>query len=236
MVNRLVLWILPLVLLLASGCSVKVEEQAVAKAEEKKPKVVLNEVKIPVIKDFMPSLNFVPRSDVKTHVVLHFSSNAVENPESPYVYDEIRKVFVESDVSSHYLIDRNGQIYYMLPETRAARHAGKGDLADFPDYADHLNRYSIGIELMAIGTEGEMATMMSSDHYKIIPTEYIGYTEAQYKTLNLLLDDIVARNKEIKKDRNHIIGHDEYAPDRKKDPGSLFDWSKIMADAKRESS
>lgn len=231
MVKRLMKWTMLLSLLMAGGCSASLEEEAVAKAEVEKSKVVQAEVQIPVIKDFMPRLNFVPRSDIKTHVVLHFSSNAVVNPENPYIYDEIRKVFVEYDVSPHYMIDRTGQIYYMLPETRAARHAGKGELADFPDYADHLNRYSIGIELMAIGTEEEMSVMMSAEHYKTIPSEHIGYTDAQYEALNLLLDDIVARNNKIKKDRNHIIGHDEYAPDRKTDPGSLFDWSKIMMDA-----
>ncbi|MBS8265704.1 N-acetylmuramoyl-L-alanine amidase [Mesobacillus boroniphilus] len=222
-------WTMLLLLLMAGGCSASIEEEAVAKAEVEKPKVVQAGVQIPVIKDFMPRLNFVPRSDVKTHVVLHFSSNAVGNPENPYVYEEIRKVFDEYDVSPHYMIDRNGQIYYMLPETRAARHAGKGDLADFPDYADHLNRYSIGIELMAIGTGEEMATMMSTEDYKKIPQEHIGYTDAQYDALNLLLDDIVARNRNIKKDRDHIIGHDEYAPERKTDPGSLFDWSRVVS-------
>jgi N-acetyl-anhydromuramyl-L-alanine amidase AmpD len=91
-----------------------------------------------------------------------------------------------------------------------------------------LNKYSIGIELMAIGTEAEMAPMMSVEHYKKIPKEHIGYTEAQYGALNLLLDDILTRNKKIKRDREHIIGHDEYAPERKTDPGSLFEWVKVL--------
>ncbi|WP_226086019.1 N-acetylmuramoyl-L-alanine amidase [Mesobacillus sp. S13] len=225
----LVLWVLPLVLLMAGGCSAEIEEQVVASAEEKNPKQVQNEVRIPVIKDFMPRLNFVPSSDVKTHVVLHFSSNAVANPENPYVYEEIRQTFIDYEVSPHYMIDRNGEIYYLLPESRAARHAGKGDLLAFPEYKDHLNRYSIGIELMAIGTQEEMAPMMSAQHYKSIPQEYIGYTEAQYDALNRLLNDITARNKNINKDRKHIIGHDEYSPERKTDPGSLFDWSKIVS-------
>ena len=64
---------------------------------------------------------------------------------------------------------------------------------------------------------------------------HIGYTEAQYKSLSLLLDDILARNKKMKRDRNHIIGHDEYAPARKTDPGSLFDWSKIITNLEADS-
>ena len=216
-----------LFLRIAVGCSGQAHEEVVVKAETKKSRDVYTEVQIPVIKDFMPKLNFVPRSNSKTHVVLHFISNAAMNPENPYIYEDIRKIFVDYDVSPHYMIDREGEIYYLLPETRAARHAGKGEMPGYPEFKDDLNDYSIGIELMAIGTEAEMGMILSEDAYKKIPQEHIGYTDAQYQSLNRLLDDILARNKKILRNREHIIGHDEYAPERKNDPGSLFDWSKL---------
>lgn len=221
------LMFLALSLLWLGGCS---NEKAVAQeeGEVKKQEVIQTRIAIPVITDFMQKFDFEQRKENKTHVVLHFISNAAVNPENPFIYEEIRKIFVEYDVGSHYLIDRNGEIYFLLPENRVARHSGKGDLRGFTQYKDHLNDYSIGIELMAIGTEAEMQAMMTPEEYKKIPPEHIGYTEAQYHSLNLLLDDILARNKKIKRDRNHIIGHDEYAPERKTDPGSLFDWSKII--------
>ena len=225
--NGRVLLVLLMFLLITAGCSGQAHEEVVAKAETKVSRDVYKEIQIPVTKDFMPRLNFVPRSNSKTHVVLHFTSNAVLNPENPYIYEDIRKIFVEYDVSPHYMIDREGEIYYLLPETRAARHAGKGELPGYPEYIDDLNDYSIGIELMAIGTEEEMGTMLSEAAYKKIPQEHIGYTEAQYQSLNSLLEDILARNKKILRNRDHIIGHDEYAPERKNDPGSLFDWSKL---------
>jgi N-acetyl-anhydromuramyl-L-alanine amidase AmpD len=228
MVRGLVLGGLLFLLLLAGGCSDGLQEEAVAKVDLEKPKAVEPKIQIPVIEDFMPGLNFVPRGDVKTHVVLHFISNAAVNPENPYIYEDIREIFIDYDVSPHYMIDRKGAIYSLLPESRAARHSGKGELLKFPDYKDHLNKHSIGIELMAIGTEEEMQMMMSSEEYEKIPQEYIGYTEAQYNALDLLLGDIIARNKKIKRDREHIIGHDEYAPQRKTDPGSLFDWTRIF--------
>lgn len=225
--NGRVLLVLLIFLLIMGGCSGQTHDQVVVKAETKKSRDVNAEVQIPVTKDFMPRLNFVPRSNSKTHVVLHFISNAAMNPEHPYIYEDIREIFVDYDVSPHYMIDREGEIYYLLPETRAARHAGKGELPGYPDYKDDLNDYSIGIELMAIGTEAEMGTMLSAEAYKKIPQEHIGYTEAQYQSLNMLLEDILARNKSILRNREHIIGHDEFAPERKNDPGSLFDWSKI---------
>lgn len=223
--NGRLLLVLLVFMLVMGGCSDQTHEEVVVKAETEKSRE--NYEKIPLIQDFMPRLNFVPRSNSKTHVVLHFISNAAMNPENPFIYEDIRKIFVDYDVSPHYMIDREGKIYYLLPETRAARHAGKGELPGFPDYKDDLNDYSIGIELMAIGTEDEMGSMLSEDAYKLISQEHIGYTEAQYKSLNLLLEDILTRNKRILRNREHIIGHNEYAPNRKNDPGSLFDWSKL---------
>lgn len=228
MYKRLVIGMLGILMVISAGCSEGLEETAVAKTEIEKTKTAPTETQVPVIKDFMPNMNFVPRSNTRTHVVLHFISNAAVNPDDPYIYEEIRNIFIDYDVSPHYMIDRDGDIYYLLPESRKARHAGRGELLKFPDYKDGLNNHSIGIELMAIGTEAEMSSMMSSDHYKKIPQEHIGYTEAQYESLTLLLEDILARNKKIKRDRKHIIGHDEYAINRKTDPGSLFDWGKLL--------
>lgn len=211
-------------LLMAGGCS---NEKAVAKEDVEKLEALQTKVQVPVVNDFLQKFDFDQRKKTKTHVVLHFISNAAHNPENPYIYEDIRNIFVEYDVAPHYMIDRDGVIYYLLPENRVARHSGKGELVEFPDYKDHLNDYSIGIELMAIGTEAEMETVITPEQYLTIPQEHIGYTEAQYESLNLLLDDILARNPKIKNDRNHILGHDEYAPGRKTDPGSLFDWSKL---------
>jgi N-acetyl-anhydromuramyl-L-alanine amidase AmpD len=218
-----------LLTLFLGGCSERIQEETVVMAVGKETNNTDGtETKLPVIKDFMPNLNFVPRSNIPTHIVLHFISNAAKNPENPYVYEELRNTFIEYDVSPHYIIDRSGKIYYLLPESRAAQHAGKGTVFGYPDYKDHLNRYSIGIELMAIGTEKEMASIMSAEHYKKIRAEHIGYTNAQYEALDTLLEDIVSRHKQIKRDRQHIIGHNEYAPERKTDPGSLFDWSQVL--------
>jgi N-acetyl-anhydromuramyl-L-alanine amidase AmpD len=219
---------LALSLLWLGGCSDEKAVVAKGEVEIEKQEVIQTRVAIPVNYDFMQKFDFEQRKENKTHVVLHFISNAAMNPENPYIYEDIRKIFVEYEVGSHYLIDRTGEIYFLLPENRVARHSGKGNLRGFTEYKDHLNDYSIGIELMAIGTEAEMESMMTPEEYKKIPPEHIGYTDAQYQSLNRLLDDILARNKKIKRDRNHIIGHDEYAPERKTDPGSLFDWSKII--------
>lgn len=174
----------------------------------------------------LPNVNSEPRTETTTHVVMHFASNAANNPTNPYNINDTYSIFQQYEVSSHYVIDRSGQVYLFVPETRVAYHAGTGIVPGFPTHNNRLNHYSIGIELLAIGTKAEMTPIITAPKFDLIPKDLIGYTDSQYNALNILLDDILRRNPNIKKDRNHIIGHDEYNSS-KTDPGSLFDWSKL---------
>jgi N-acetyl-anhydromuramyl-L-alanine amidase AmpD len=195
--------------------------------EPKGAAAVKQSSKLTIINYLLPKENSDLSTKPITHIVIHFSSNAAKNPKKPYVLQDICNIYLQNGVSTHYLIGRKGEIYRLVPENRVAFHAGKGSLKDFPTYKDHLNLYSVGIELMAIGTKKEMSSMISSAVYNSIQPSNIGYTSAQYHSLKLLVDDLTKRNTSIKKDRKHIIGHSEYAPGRKTDPGSLFQWSKI---------
>ncbi|WP_448519889.1 N-acetylmuramoyl-L-alanine amidase [Rhodoflexus sp.] len=162
-----------------------------------------------------------------THLMIHFCSVCIEQPQNPHDVNAICRVFENYGVSAHYLIGRDGTIYQLVDEKRVAYHAGKGKLP-FPPYLENsFNSSSIGIELMGIGTQKEMATFMSAADYALIAKADIGFTEAQYASLKQLIDDIRGRHPNIQLNRQHIVGHDEYAPDRKTDPGSLFDWTKI---------
>lgn len=183
--------------------------------------------KIKVSEMHLPLRNSEKRKTPITHVILHFTSNVTGNQNDPYRLDDIQRIFVEYGVSTHYLIDREGVIYELVPEERVAYHAGGGSLALFPSYKDQLNAHSIGIELLAIGTEEEMADSIDEETYQSINPSHIGYTDAQYASLKGLLNNLHARYPAIKQNREHVVGHDEYAPDRKSDPGSLFDWNRI---------
>lgn len=88
-----------------------------------------------------------------THIVLHFTSNAALTPEEPYDVEVIRTTFIDYGVSAHFLIDWEGEVYQWVLEDRVAYHAGKGSLEQFQQYEDRLNYYSIGIEMMGIGTK-----------------------------------------------------------------------------------
>ncbi|CAG9620932.1 N-acetylmuramoyl-L-alanine amidase [Sutcliffiella rhizosphaerae] len=220
-------------ILLLSGCSFKavevteVEKETLPIVEDNNAVEHLEGSQIEMTAWFLPKKNSRVRGGSITHIMLHFTNNALHSPEDPYKLEEVYALFEEYEVSAHYMIDRDGEIYYLVPEERAAYHAGKGYLLNFQDYVYGLNDHSIGIELLAIGTKEEMGLNIPDDIYDLIQPVDIGYTDAQYEALNILLEDILRRNPGIKHDREHIIGHDEYARVRKSDPGSLFEWDRI---------
>lgn len=179
-----------------------------------------------IIKNELPDTHSEPRTEIPTHIVLHFSSNVANNTNDPYQIHDIYNIFLDYVVSTHYVVDRQGQVYQFTDENRTAYHAGKGSLPGLDDYTNRLNHYSVSIEILAIGTKDEMEKTVPQVDYGTIHPTHIGYTEKQYESLQTLIKDIVNRNESITFDREHIIGHDEYTT-RKADPGELFDWSKI---------
>ncbi|WP_219641224.1 N-acetylmuramoyl-L-alanine amidase [Cohnella sp. CFH 77786] len=183
---------------------------------------------VPIQDLYLPAQNSKQRAGKVTHVMVHFISNAAEKPQNPYDLNDVYQLFVKTKVSAHYMIGRNGEIYRLVSEDRVAYHAGQGNLPGFPEYRNHLNEHSIGIELLAIGTSDEMQSMMPLAKYGTIAQTNIGFTDAQYRSLNRLLNAILSRHPAIQRDRKHIVGHNEYAPGRKKDPGKLFDWSRVQ--------
>lgn len=112
-----------------------------------------------------------------------------------------------AEVSSHYLIDEDGEIYRLVPECRRAWHAG---LSSWRHNSD-INGCSIGIELVNPGHE----------------FGYREFPEAQMVSFRQLAAEILSRHP-IPPLR--VLGHSDVAPLRRNDPGELFDW-KGMAEA-----
>jgi N-acetylmuramoyl-L-alanine amidase len=107
-------------------------------------------------------------------------------------------------VSAHYLIEEDGTIWRLVSETRRAFHAGRSCWAGEND----LNRVSIGVEIVNPGHEWG----------------YCPFPEAQMAAVEQLGRDILARHP-IPPHR--VVGHSDIAPDRKTDPGELFDWPRL---------
>lgn len=112
-----------------------------------------------------------------------------------------------NEVSAHYLIDEDGTIYQLVDEEKRAWHAG----ISYWDGETDINSLSIGIELQNAGhTNG-----------------YTEFPKEQMVALTELCQDIIKRHN-IPQYR--ILGHSDVAPDRKQDPGSLFDWQQLAED------
>ena len=159
-------------------------------------------------------------------VVIHFTSAVVNHRDDPYNIDLIRDIFVDYNLSIHYIIERDGTVRCYVPEDRVAKHASKGSWNDDPKYDNTMNEYAIGIELVAMGSESDMSIYMSAKEYHALDPTLMGFTEEQYASLKTLVTGICSRHA-IPMDRQHIIGHDEYTA-HKTDPGELFDWSRII--------
>ena len=107
----------------------------------------------------------------------------------------------EMQVSSHVLIKRTGEIVQFVPFHERAWHAGQSNYQG----RDRCNDFSIGIELE--GTD--------NDNFK----------DVQYQQLALLVNALQQAYPAL---TDHITGHSDISPGRKKDPGTGFDWDKLQ--------
>jgi len=141
-----------------------------------------------------PSPNYNERRP--NYVILHYTSNDSPDPALRTLTSRF------SGVSAHYLIGRDGKVYYLVDESQRAWHAGESYWGGNQD----LNSSSIGIELDNTGDEP--------------------YTDTQIAQLLALLADLQAR---YAIPAANFIGHSDVAPRRKLDPGRYFPWRQLAA-------
>ena len=110
----------------------------------------------------------------------------------------------KTEVSSHYLINRNGKIYRLVNDNQIAWHAGKSCWGKYKN----LNKYSIGIELVNKGHR----------------FGYTHFRKKQLLSLTKICKNLMARYRI--KERN-VVGHSDVAPLRKIDPGEKFPWQQL---------
>ncbi|MGZ8467433.1 MAG: N-acetylmuramoyl-L-alanine amidase, partial [Candidatus Binatia bacterium] len=139
-----------------------------------------------------PSINFNERRP--SFVILHHTGNL----EAKRALDTLSNPVLE--VSAHYLVARDGMIYYLVDEMKRAWHAGDSWWGGPLD----MNSASIGIELDNDGSEP--------------------YAESQIAALLALLADLEQRYGIPAK---NFIGHGDIAPGRKIDPSVEFPWRRL---------
>jgi AmpD protein len=102
-------------------------------------------------------------------------------------------------VSAHFLIYRDGELVQFVPLAQRAWHAGVSRWRG----RERCNDYSIGIEI-----EG---------------TDDSAFAAEQYATLGRLTRDLQSRLP-----LRDVAGHSDVAPGRKSDPGTRFDWPRLL--------
>ena len=160
-----------------------------------------------------PNFNDRPIDEDISLLVIH----SISLPPKKYNTDHIERFFLnELDFSSHNveknidgmkvsaqgLIKRNGEVIQFVPFNKRAWHAGVSSYKGKND----CNNFSIGIELE--GSDDDI------------------FEDIQYEQLSLITSLLIAEYDLITKD--NIKGHSDIAPERKTDPGVLFDWDRYL--------
>ncbi|MEM1021986.1 MAG: N-acetylmuramoyl-L-alanine amidase [Pseudomonadota bacterium] len=109
-----------------------------------------------------------------------------------------------AQVSAHYLIDEDGQLFELVDPLHRAWHAGVSSWEGERD----VNSRAIGIELVNPGHE----------------FGYCDFPQAQIAQLLALLAHLACR---YHIPRFAIWGHSDVAPERKLDPGEKFPWARL---------
>ena len=149
-------------------------------------------------KTFNYSPNFDPnkrKSKPIKFLIFHYTGMSKES-------DALNRLTnIQSEVSSHYLIKKNGVLIVVVPDLYVAWHAGKSSWKSFRS----LNKNSIGIEISNPGHEHN----------------YLKFSKKQIQSILYLSKSLM---KKYKIQSRNILGHSDIAPFRKKDPGEKFPW------------
>lgn len=149
-----------------------------------------------------PLASWVPSPNYDQRRPVLIVLHFTDEPTAQQALNTLRTNNSGGPVSAHYLIGRDGHIYQLVADEQRAWHAGAGRWGAITD----VNSASIGIEL---DNDGHTA-----------------FAQAQIDSLLRLLADECAR---WRIPRTQIVGHEDFAPGRKVDPGPLFPWAYLAA-------
>ncbi len=133
--------------------------------------------------------------------------------------EKIRHPDSRTGNSGHYYVDRDGRIECWVPPDRVAHHVR------------NYNHRSIGIELV---NNGRWPDWLHSDRQVMTDP----YPEPQVAALLRLLDDLcrqlprlrwIAGHEELDRERVPASNDPAAKVFRKRDPGPLFPWSRVLA-------
>lgn len=129
------------------------------------------------------------------------------------------RLLTQGKVSSHYLLDKDGSIYQLVPDDKTAWHAGDSQFLGY----GQLNDNSLGIELVNEGVAAQYR------EYKGYPSyhHFVDYETAQIDALATLLHHLIDT---YHVPPSHLLSHSDIAPQRKLDVGAKFPWERLYRD------
>jgi N-acetylmuramoyl-L-alanine amidase len=143
------------------------------------------------------SRNFSDRRDGKKPylLILHYTDTKTTKDAVDILCDPAQQV------SAHYVVGDDGEIFRLVDEDKRAWHAGRSFWAGEED----INSCSIGIEIQNTGHSHGLRS----------------FPAVQLHALSALCRDIIKRHNI---QPQNVLGHSDIAPGRKVDPGHLFPW------------
>ncbi len=147
-----------------------------------------------------PNQDDRPAGSIVDTLVLHYTGMQTGQAAIDRLRDPAAKV------SSHYVVGEDGAVVRLVEEHRRAYHAGISSWRGQPV----LNDRSVGIEIVNPGHDWG----------------YRPFPRVQMLSVAALCRAIVSRHAIPAR---NVVAHSDVAPDRKQDPGELFDWESLAA-------
>lgn len=148
-----------------------------------------------------PNFDARPADCTINTLVMHYTDTKTTQEALDILCDHKKKV------SAHYVVEQNGNMIALVDEKDRAWHAGVSHWRG----RNHVNDVSIGVEL-------------------VNPGERYGYCAFPQEQMHGLIELCQGILKRHKIPARNVVAHSDIAPDRKIDPGELFDWQQ-MAEA-----
>ncbi len=158
------------------------------------------------------SPNYSARPTGITHVIIHTCEGG---------YSGCVSTLINGGVSAHYVVNESGsQITQLVRETNKAWHVGatyecsRNGNTDCAKNGQGVNNFSIGIEHAGFGSQASWSN---------------GLLTASAK---LTCD--ITRDRNIPRDRFHIVGHGQLQPYNRTDPGRNWPWADYIERVRSE--
>ena len=180
-----------------------------------------------------PSPNQSDRNGCEpTLLVIHYTASMSDDGDLRWLRSD------QSNVSAHFVIARDGRVTQLVPLDRAAWHAGISKWVYQGEQRRDVNDFSVGVELcnagpvfrsgswLSVNLGGRMQSYRGADPVEAGGGLWEPFGEAQLAALGRLVEDLKEASYSLE-----MVGHNEIAPSRKRDPGPAFPWARYRETA-----